>query len=86
MMETLKIILWILIGVVFYAYLGYGIVLFILVKLKKLFRIGKKSKEARVIPDYEPEVTLFVAAYNEKDYVDAKVANSFEMEYPKEKM
>ena len=86
MMETLKIILWILICVVFYAYLGYGIVLFILVKLKKLFRIGKKSKEARVIPDYEPEVTLFVAAYNEKDYVDAKVANSFEMKYPKEKV
>lgn len=35
---------------------------------------------------YEPEVTLFVAAYNEKDYVDAKVKNSYSLEYPKEKV
>lgn len=35
---------------------------------------------------YEPEVTLFVAAYNEKDYVDAKISNSFNLEYPKEKV
>ena len=29
---------------------------------------------------------MFVAAYNEKDYVDAKVKNSFEMQYPREKI
>ncbi|MCF8343759.1 MAG: glycosyltransferase family 2 protein, partial [Bacteroidales bacterium] len=37
-------------------------------------------------PGYEPEVTLFVAAYNEKDYVDKKVQNSFELEYPRGKV
>ena len=36
--------------------------------------------------NYEPDVTLFVAAYNEKDYVDKKVKNSYEMNYPKEKI
>ena len=81
-MTTLEIIFWVLLFVVFYAYLGYGILLFFLVRLKRLFVKKKKN----VNPDYEPEVTLFVAAYNEKDYVDDKVQNSFELEYPKEKV
>lgn len=81
-MVTLKVIFWILVFFVFYSYLGYGIVLFILVRLKRLFCKKKNTKEA----NYEPEVTLFVAAYNEKDYVDAKVQNSFELEYPAEKV
>lgn len=82
-MNTLKIAFWIMIGIVFYAYLGYGIILFILVKFKRLFRIGKNKKR---IEDYEPDVTLFVAAYNEKDYVDAKVKNSLSLEYPSSKV
>lgn len=82
-MDVLKIIFWILLFIVFYAYLGYGIVLFLMVKIKRLFRLGRKKQ---MIPDYEPEVTLFVAAYNEKDYVRDKVENSFELEYPKDKV
>jgi cellulose synthase/poly-beta-1,6-N-acetylglucosamine synthase-like glycosyltransferase len=35
---------------------------------------------------YEPEVTLFIAAYNEKDYVEAKMKNSLELDYPKDKL
>ncbi len=81
-MTTLEILFWVLLFIVFYAYLGYGILLFFLVRLKRIF--VKKKRE--VTPDYEPEVTLFVAAYNEKDYVDEKVKNSFELEYPKEKV
>jgi len=81
-MQTIKIIFWILLFIVFYAYLGYGILLFILVKLKRLLK-KTKTKEKKT---YEPEVTLFVAAYNEKDYVDAKVKNSFSLEYPSEKV
>ncbi len=81
-MQTIKILFWILLFIVFYAYLGYGILLFILVKLKRLL---KKTKEKEK-ENYEPEVTLFVAAYNEKDYVDAKVKNSFSLEYPSKKV
>lgn len=81
-MLTMKIIFWVLLLIVFYAYLGYGIVLYVLVKIKRIFTSRKKA----VNEHYEPEVTLFVAAYNEKDYVDAKVMNSFGMEYPVEKL
>ena len=81
-MNFIEIIFWTLLFIVFYAYLGYGIVLFFLVQLKRLFSGKKKNLNE----DYEPDITLFVAAYNEKDYVDAKVKNSFEMKYPKEKI
>ena len=81
-MLTLKILFWVLLFIVFYAYIGYGILLFILVRLKRMFKGNKTERNA----DYEPEVTLFVAAYNEKDYVDAKVQNSFSLDYPKEKV
>ncbi len=82
-MLTLKIIFWLFLFIIFYAYLGYGILLYLLVKIKETFRLGRKPQK---IPDYEPEVTLFVAAYNEKDYVDEKVKNGFELDYPREKV
>jgi cellulose synthase/poly-beta-1,6-N-acetylglucosamine synthase-like glycosyltransferase len=81
-MTTLKITFWILLFIVFYAYIGYGILLFILVKIKRLS--GKKKVESR--PGYEPEVTLFIAAYNEKDFVAEKIRNSLELDYPKDKL
>lgn len=82
-MLTMKIIFWIFLFIIFYTYIGYGILLYFLVRVKRLF---KKSKSSAIEENYEPEVTLFVAAYNEKDYVDEKVANSFSLEYPKEKV
>lgn len=81
-MLTLKILFWVFLFVIFYAYIGYGILLFFMVRLKRIFC----KKKPEIIPDYEPEVTLFVAAYNEKDFVDKKVQNSFELEYPQEKV
>jgi cellulose synthase/poly-beta-1,6-N-acetylglucosamine synthase-like glycosyltransferase len=83
-METIKILFWVLLFIVFYAYFGYGIVLYALVLIKRLI-VGKQDRHAQST-DYEPEVTLFVAAYNEKDYVDAKVENSFSLLYPKDKV
>jgi cellulose synthase/poly-beta-1,6-N-acetylglucosamine synthase-like glycosyltransferase len=82
-MITIEIAFWILLFIVFYAYVGYGILLFVLVKAKRIF-FGKKKVLTN--SDYEPEVTLFVAAYNEKDYVDAKLKNSFSLEYPQKKV
>ncbi len=82
-MLTLKIIFWIFLFLIFYTYVGYGILLYFLVRLKRVFKIKPNYK---IEENYEPEVTLFVAAYNEKDYVDEKVANSFSLEYPQEKV
>lgn len=81
-MLFIKVIFWILIGIILYAYIGYGILLMLLVTFKRIFKKHKPESDA----DYEPEVTLFVTAYNEKDHVELKVKNSFELDYPKEKL
>lgn len=83
-MEALKITFWIAIFIVFYAYLGYGIILYLLIKVKRIFK-GKPSKPNED-KTYEPHVTLFVTAFNERDYVDAKIQNSLALQYPKDKL
>ena len=82
-MMTLKIIFWFFVFIVVYAYLGYGVLLFFLVKLKELF-VKRKNTDSPEL--FEPEVTLFVAAFNEKDFVDMKLKNSFSLDYPREKV
>ena len=82
-MAVIEILFWIFLFIVFYAYVGYGILLFIIVRIRRMFGLKRVQ-----VPDpgYEPEVTLFIAAYNEKDFVDAKIKNSRELDYPAEKL
>lgn len=82
-MLFLKIIFWVLLFIIVYTYVGYGILLYIIIKIRRVLKLNKKPK---FVPNYEPDVTLFIAAYNEKDYVDAKMKNSLELDYPKEKL
>lgn len=82
-MTTLKIIFWALLFIIFYAYVGYGLLLLIVIRIRRMLRISNSINSAA---DYEPDVTLFITAYNEKDFVAAKVKNSYELEYPKEKL
>lgn len=82
-MIALKIVFWLLLFVIAYTYLGYGILLFIIIKTRRFFKLGKKVS---IDPNYEPQVTLFIAAYNEKDYVEAKMKNSLALDYPQEKL
>ena len=86
MNETLilEIIFWFALFMVFYTYLGYGIVLYALVKLKELF----VKPEKRVLPPDSdlPEVTLFITAFNEEDVVDEKMENSLALDYPADKL
>lgn len=82
-MLTLKIIFWTLLFIIVYTYVGYGILLFAIIKFRRFFKIGKKTE---IDASYEPEVTLFIAAYNEKDYVEAKMKNTLSLDYPKDKL
>lgn len=83
-MKIIEILFWVCLFVVFYTYLGYGIVLYVMVKVKELFR---KPVQPTLPPvDDLPEVTLLVAAYNESEVVDEKMANSRALTYPKDKL
>jgi cellulose synthase/poly-beta-1,6-N-acetylglucosamine synthase-like glycosyltransferase len=77
------IIFWILFFVVFYTYIGYGILLYMIIKIR---RFTGKSKLSVLDDSFEPEVTLFIAAYNEKEFVEQKIRNSSELDYPREKL
>lgn len=77
------LLFWILLFILFYTFIGYSLVLYILLKLKKLFFPNRFLKTDK---NYEPDVCLFVTAFNEKDYVQQKVENSFSLDYPKEKI
>lgn len=81
-MVTLKVAFWICLFLVFYTYLGYGILLWILVRLKRFVK-GKPPKS--ILPSKEdlPEVTLMICAYNEQDIVDIKMENTRQITYPK---
>lgn len=76
------ILFWFFVFVIFYAFAGYGILLFVLIRLKRLFF----KKPDVIVEEEDPLVTLFVTAYNERDFVDAKVRNSRDLNYPKNKL
>ena len=78
-----EILFWLFFLTLAYTYAGYALVLFALVSLKKLMGKGRKVSATG---DAEPDVCLFVTAFNEKDYVFQKVENSFRLDYPREKV
>lgn len=81
-MNVLTLIFWISLLLVFYSYIGYGILLFILVKIKRLFF----SRSTAVADTFEPPVTFMVAAYNEADFIRQKIENTLELDYPLDKL
>ena len=65
MTQFLQYLFWISIIIVFYTYIGYGILLYILVKIKEKFH----PKQLLTFPDTLPDVTLLIAAYNEEKII-----------------
>lgn len=75
---------WLCLAIVVYTYIGYGIVLYLLVFLK---RLATKAKPlADISDDCLPEVTLMVCAYNEEDVIAEKMANTHLLDYPTDRL
>ena len=83
-MRAFEIIFWISLSIVFYTYIGYGILLYVLVKIKECFR--KTPNPPLPADNRLPELTLFIAAYNEEDVVDEKMRNCLALDYPADKL
>ncbi len=71
--------------IVLYTYIGYGVLLYILVKVKRLV-CGKSKALSLPENDKLPEITLLICAYNEEDIVIEKMNNCNNLNYPKEKI
>ncbi|MDF3078600.1 MAG: glycosyltransferase [Sphingobacteriaceae bacterium] len=80
----MKFSFWLSLFLIVYTFVGYGLVLYILMKLRQAIK-GK-----RPIPIADPETlptcTLVVAAYNEEDYIVDKIRNTLELNYPKDNL
>lgn len=83
-MLTLKILFWAMLLIVFYTYLGYGILLYIILRLKRLFA-GAPRKAVVPADEQLPTITLLICAYNEEDVVAEKMVNTLAIDYPREK-
>jgi cellulose synthase/poly-beta-1,6-N-acetylglucosamine synthase-like glycosyltransferase len=64
-MLFIKLVLFIGAFVIFYSYIGYGILLWLLVKLK-----NARQRRNAVLKEFTPPVTLIVAAYNEEEFIE----------------
>ena len=84
-MAVLKIFFWICVFLVFYTYIGYGILLWVLVQIKRFVK-GKVVKAALPADEDLPDVTFMVCAYNEQDVVDMKMENMHQLDYPHSKL
>ncbi len=84
-MLIIKIIFWISLLIVFYSYLGYGIILWIYLKIRQVVK-GNAQTFPQQKTAFEPAVTLLVAAYNEADILEQKIRNCFALDYPDQKL
>jgi len=72
-----ELIFWLLIFIIFYTYAGYSLVILIL----SLFFHRPVKKEA-----IYPQVTFLITAYNEERSIAAKLENTLDLDYPREKL
>jgi poly-beta-1,6-N-acetyl-D-glucosamine synthase len=83
---SIKILFWISLFGVFYSYFGYGILLFLILKIKKFFATNKDKMPLAFTENELPEVTFMVAAYNEEQWIMDKIHNTLALDYPKDKI
>lgn len=72
-----QIIFWSSVAALFYVYLGYPLLVWIVSEFSPIE--VKKS-------DFSPFVTILITAYNEEKAIRAKIENTLEIDYPKEKL
>lgn len=77
MSAVLQVIFWVSLAVLFYCYIGYGILLFLYNNIKVLLQ-----KDKRYAGDDFPPVTIIVTAYNEEAILDKKIRNTLAIDYP----
>lgn len=75
-------IFFVLILIAIYPYAIYPILCLILVGIKRLFEKPSPPDKAA---DYHT-ITLLIAAYNEENFIEEKIANTKELDYPNDKL
>ena len=74
-MQTL---FWISLSLLFYTYVGYGLLLLI---YNRIF-----TRESVAVTQHLPDVTVVIPAYNEEEIIRRKIENCLTLHYPKDKI
>ncbi len=80
----MEFLFWILLIIIFYSYIGYGLVLYTWYSFQK--KNNDHPSGETIDEESLPEITLFIAAYNEYEYLEEKILNSLDLDYPQEKL
>lgn len=72
---------WISLFIIIYTFVGYGFLLFFLVRIKRIFKKNYLFSDSAELPT----VTILIAAYNEENIIEEKIKNTLELDYPKDK-
>ncbi|CAN5380488.1 glycosyltransferase family 2 protein [soil metagenome] len=75
--ETAQIIFWLSLAALIYVYIGYPILVYLVSILRPL-----KIKKSAFLTD----VTVIITAYNEERDIRAKLENTLQIDYPKDKL
>lgn len=76
------IVFWISLFLVFYTFVGYGLLLFVLLRIKRFWVKPFQFKH----DNFLPLVTILIAAWNEEDMIVQKIHNTLALNYPQDKL
>lgn len=91
-METFwRVLVWGSLLVLFYTYLGYPLVVYMLVRLRNALSRREAAAAEIAAGDAKPSwvwptVSILIPAYNEERVIRRKVENTLELDYPREKL
>jgi cellulose synthase/poly-beta-1,6-N-acetylglucosamine synthase-like glycosyltransferase len=74
----ISLVFWLSVFFVAYTYAGYPLLISFLSKFKR--------RDVQFSENFEPRVTLIIAAYNEETVIEKKIGNSLDLDYPFEKL
>jgi biofilm PGA synthesis N-glycosyltransferase PgaC len=83
-MILIVIVFWVCLSVMFFSYIGYGLMLLTYNSLKKSLR-SRRGISDPGSTDW-PLVTMVIAAYNEGPVLHQKLENTLALDYPREKL
>src|SRR5262245_13984390 len=80
-MDSLSSLLfWFSLGMIVYTYAGYPVLIYVLARTRR------QQTAIRVTGDSDlPEITIIIAAYNEARFIEQKIINTLEADYPADK-
>jgi len=80
-MNFIEVVFWVSLMVLFYTFIGYALIVWVLVKIKGLFGQERFFNNA-----FEPEVSLVVPCFNEASVLAQKIKNCEALDYPRKKL